>query len=147
MRKVGIFFFFLEVIFRHLISFDICMFVTDTTIDGYIEMEPDDSNGCIILNNIDIAWNYDDVDVSQIVFYNFSHVIIFSKVSVDSDAYKTPRAQIVAKELAKSLIKALKPFDLENKAKTVESTARRVFKRLGCWKFSTDTLLMSNDRN
>lgn len=26
-------------------------------------MVPDDNNGCIILNNIDIAWNYDDVDV------------------------------------------------------------------------------------
>lgn len=67
-------------------------------------------------------------------------------MSVDSEAYTTPGAQTVARELAKSLIKALKPFDLENKAKTVESTARRVFKRLGCWKFSTDTLLMSNDR-
>uniref|UniRef100_A0A336M5Y9 CSON011363 protein n=1 Tax=Culicoides sonorensis TaxID=179676 RepID=A0A336M5Y9_CULSO len=101
----------------------------NTTIDGYIEMESDNNNECIVFNNIDIAWNYDDVEVS-----------------VASDAYKSVSAQTVAKDLAKSLIKALKPFDLENKAKTVESTARRVFKRLGCWKFSVDTLLVSNDR-
>lgn len=32
-------------------------------------MEPDESNGCIILNNIDIAWNYDDVDVSFVILF------------------------------------------------------------------------------
>lgn len=52
----------------------------DTTIDGYIEMEPDDSNGCIILNNIDIAWNYDDVDVFIFLCQNsliFLYIYIF----------------------------------------------------------------------
>ncbi|XP_063696011.1 uncharacterized protein LOC134827347 [Culicoides brevitarsis] len=100
----------------------------NTTIDGYIEMEPDESNGCIVLNNIDIAWSYEDVDVD-----------------VDSDSYTSPQSRDVARDVATSLIKALKRFDLNNKEKTVESTARRVFKRLGCWKFSVDTLLMSND--
>lgn len=61
-----------------------------------------------------------------------------------SSAYETERSRDVATQLAKSLIKALKPFDLENKAKSVESTARRVFKRLGCWIFSPDELLTSN---